>query len=84
MFGRICSWFGGLFDSLKSRLCLAIFAVSVGIVALSSGEVFAQGLPLVHAISRVAAITCRLPCLPNFNFRTQSSIRDGGKRQVLR
>jgi hypothetical protein len=42
MFGKICSWFGGLVQGLKSRLGLAVAAASVGIVAVSSGTVFAQ------------------------------------------
>ena len=42
MFGKICSWFGGLVQGLKNRLGLAIAVASVGVVALSSGTVFAQ------------------------------------------
>jgi len=42
MFGKICSWFGSLVQGLKDRLGLAVTAASVGIVAVSSGTVFAQ------------------------------------------
>ena len=42
MFEKICSWFGSLVQGLKSRLGLAVAAASMGIVALSSGTVFAQ------------------------------------------
>ena len=43
MFGKFFVWVGGLVSNVRSRLGLLVSMLSVGIVGLCSGTLFAQG-----------------------------------------
>jgi uncharacterized membrane protein len=42
MFGKVVSWFGGLFGQVRNRMSMFVALLSVGVVSVLSGEVFAQ------------------------------------------
>ena len=46
MIGKVCSWFGGLAGYVRDRFGLVALMVSLGVVGLCSGELFAQTTPV--------------------------------------